>query len=248
MGMENENIQFTKPSGFIPKKVIKLKEKAGYGSNLFLLSFFVFGTIALFLSDDAGFYERLFMGFFSPPIILFLSYHLLLRYKVNKTLNVLEISDDGIWNNYHNLYIPKERFYKAYRDIELVNLKFAGQAGHLDNVAGKMKLDRVHISFMVNKSEYWKLLFRIGFRNKYKLSHACTLVEIFVPFTRGKGQDIELDILKDNLVKELNILSQDIDFGEYGDVGQDLRDFMTITPKTYFRSETEQRNIAANQK
>ncbi len=246
--MENENIQFKKPSSFIPKKTIKLKKKAGYGANLFLLSFFVFGTIALFLSDDAVFYERPLMAVLVPPLSLAISYHLWLRYKVNKTLIVIEISDDGIWNNYHNLYIPKQRFYKAYRDIQLVNLKFAGQAGHLDNVAGKMKLDRVHISFMVNKSEYWKLLFRTGLRNKYKLSHACTLVDIFIPFTRGEDQDIELDILKDNLVKELNILSQDIDFGEYGDVGQDLRDFMTITPKTYFRSETEQRNKAANQK
>ena len=241
--MENKGIQFKKPPDFKSDRVIKLKQEAGYGFLIFLFFLSVVGTVGFVFSGNEELFDRVLMAILAPPFIFWVSHRLWIQKKINNDLSILEISEKGLWISYYNLFIPKERFYKSYRDLELV--KSVGPAAEM---VGKLKLDRVHVSFMVNKNEYMRLYLTLRIRHKFNLSDEYTLIDIFVPFTTGEDQNIELDIDKDDLVKELNVLSQEIDFSEYGNVGQDLKNYITITPRTFYQSEPDYEVKAANQK
>ncbi|MGH1377318.1 MAG: hypothetical protein ACRBB3_00700 [Alphaproteobacteria bacterium] len=188
----SDGILLKKPPNFTPYFVAKLKEKRSVAWPvfcLFVMCWCVYGEIV----DGEAWKVAVML-----LVIAFLVFYISIIIRVNRNLHIIEISESVIWLCMRGVFIPKDRFYKAIHDERIVPHQYMGRVKHKD----------IYIMFKITRRERLSLTLRsIGTSVIYKLSPTQYQVTKLIPYTRGLGEEIELNVTKTELINALNSFS-----------------------------------------
>ena len=177
-----KNISFKKPKDFTPYFTAKLKHNLSYALPLWGIALSV---IILLFTDKLE-------GHVTATLLTLLCFYGLYNTYRSNNFPIIEVSKEGIWLLNPPIYISKDSFDKA--------LEFRQERRNL------VVINNIHIQFKVLNKERW-LLFKEFLYTEIKckkISHEKYHVSLPIPFTIGRGEEIQLDVTKAELINILD--------------------------------------------
>ncbi len=187
----SDGILLKKPPNFTPYFVAKLKEKRSVAWPVFILFVMCWCVYNEIIDGEAWKVAVMILA------TAFMVFYISVIIRVNRNLHIIEISESGVWLCMRGLFIPKDRFYKAIHDECSVPYPYIGGVKHKD----------IYIMFKITRKERLSLTIRLMVKLiLHKVSPTQYQVTKLIPYTRGLGEEIELDVTKTELINALNSL------------------------------------------